>query len=213
MKSKETLLWIFYGKCSDNNVTYSNISEFKIKPGKTRLNLYKMNILHAQQQKSITCSSHFENDSQIILSWSEILAPLKSIAVLSELHYHLSLYDCQLFSQWNKISKKEYYLQRIFIHSNIQACISSKFFIIMTDLTFIFRSYKNSRCLTRQNGKDRKDNDSITMLFRRGKCIPVGLGSFLLSALLERTASLWNSQYPIAVVVLFHSKITETNYR
>jgi len=35
--------------------------------------------------------THFENDSQIILSWSEILAPLKSIDVLSELHYHLSL--------------------------------------------------------------------------------------------------------------------------
>lgn len=58
-----------------------------------------MNIQYTQQQENITCSSHFENDSQIILSWSEILAPLKSIAVLSELQFHLSLYDCQLFGQ------------------------------------------------------------------------------------------------------------------
>lgn len=152
--------------------------------------MYKINIFHTQLQENITCSSHFENDSQIILSWSEILPPLKPIAVLSELPYHLSLYDCHLFGQGNKISKKDYYLQRIFIYSNTQACIPSKCFTIMTDLTFIFWSYKNSRCLIGQNGKARKDNDSITMLFRRGKHIPGGLGSFLLSALLERTVSL-----------------------
>lgn len=164
------------------NIRHSNINL------KTRLYLLKMNILYTQQKENITCSSHLENDSQIILSWSGILAPQKSIAALSELHHHLSLYDCQFLDHWNKISKKECSFKAS-LFTLIYRHTPSKIFTVMTDLTFFFWSYKNN--LTRHKGKDREDNESITMLHRRGRCIPVGLGSVLLSALLGRTVSLW----------------------
>lgn len=181
MESENTPLWIFCGKWIIN-IAYSNTNL------KTRLYLLKMSIFYTQQQENITCSSHLENDSQMILSWSGIPAPQKSIAALSELHYHLSLYDCQFLDHWNKISKKECFFKASLFTLTYRH-VPSPFFTVMPDVTFIFWSYKNS--LTRQKGKDREDNDSITMLCRRGKCIPVGLGSVLLSALLERTVSLW----------------------
>lgn len=136
-------------------------------------------------------------------SWSKNLVPLKSLRALSELPYHLSLYNCQFFGQWNKISKKEYYLQRIFIHYNILACVPSWFWVVFF---FFFGHIKTADALLGKMGNTkeyRKDNDSLKTLFRIGKCILVGLGSFLLFTLLERIVSLWNSQYSIAVVVLF----------
>lgn len=182
MKSENMLPWTFCENVQIINMTHSNINL------KTRLYLLKMNIFYTQQQENIMYSSHLENDSQEILFWSGTLVPLKSIAALSELHHHLSLYDCQLLDHWNKISKKKCYFKAS-LFTLIYRHVPSKFFTIMTDLTIFFWSYKN--ILIRQRGKDRKDNDSITMLHRRAKCIPVALGSVLLSALLERTLSLW----------------------
>lgn len=113
------------------NIRYSNINL------KTRWYLLKMNIFYTQQKENITCSSHLESSSQIILSWSGILAPRKSIAALSELHYHLSLYDCQFLDHWNKISKKECFFKAS-LFTLIYRHTPSKIFTVMTDPTSIF---------------------------------------------------------------------------
>lgn len=107
-------------RLSVENVQIINITHSNIKL-KTRLYLLKMNIFYTQQQENILCSSHLENDSQIILSWSGILAPLKSIAALSELHYHLSFMSASSLTIETKFQRKNA-IQSIFIHSDIQAC-------------------------------------------------------------------------------------------